>query len=342
MPHLIKNMAKEVFDYYKDGISEYSPLFYGFHKHNGKLSIDTKRLKKVFEYEGYKIEDYFGVADLLNYPRNTHYFVPKKKKRYDYMVNYLVDTLKILLKDWKEEYLPMISNIKTPNQIEGETIANRIAFTLSSDDYDDIFEFASIKKTLRESKYNELIKSICIQYLQKVSAEFLRIVFFVLAKNGFKNELDLGKFTDVTRYVQKKFFKEYGKNNPIFTLPHYRYFLLSSLLSNFTKHNSLSGYMDLYNNPFERDPEVKKFLKSFVYGDEEHKFTNGDYSLNWVRIDLGTIEQIIDGLIDFSYEFCELVFDESSYDSMWNYDSYLISCINKFIRQVIDCDWGII
>lgn len=336
-----KDMEKEVFDYYKDGITEHDILYYGFHKHNGKISIDTKRLKKVFEEEGREISDYFGVADLLGYPRNTHYFIPQRKKRYDYSVNYLVDTLSVLLNDWKKEYQPMIKTIKTPEQVEADAISSRIAFTSNMDDYDDILTIANIEKGFRAEKYNELIKSINVQYIQKISAEFLRMMFFVLEKHGYHNEMDLGGFADITRYVQRQFYDVYGKKNPIYRLKHYRYFLLVSLLSNFTKHNSLKAYLDLFNNSFERDPAVKKFLKSFVYGDNEHRYVNGAYAASWVNINSDKVVEIIDGLIEFSYEFCDLVFEESRYDSMWNYDDYLVKCIRNYIKENIDCDWDI-
>lgn len=334
-------MKKQLFDYFKDGIGESDILFYGFHRHNGKLSIDTKRLKKAFEFENCSIGDYFPFDDFMTAKRNTHYFIPNKSKRFDYSVNYLIDSLKVLLSDWKNEYVPMIKNIKTPEEVEQNSISRRIAFTSNMDDYDEILETATIAKGYRIVKYNELLRSILVQYIQRVYAEYLRVMFYVLKKHGYRNDEDLGGFNDVIRFVQRKFANEYGKKNPIFGLKNYRYFLLISLLSNFTKHNSLKSYNDLYNNPFERNPEVKKFLKSFVYGDEKHKFPNGGYAANWVNLSFEKVEEIIDGLINFSYEFCELCFDESPYDSQWNYDQYFLRGIHKFINEVIQGDFDL-
>lgn len=335
---LLDDMEKQVFDYYKDEISEHDILFYGFHRHNGKISIDTKRLKKVFAHENCSISDYFPIDGFMTETRNTHYFVPAKKKRLDYSVNYLVDCLRTLLSDWEKEYIPMIKTIKTPEEVEQNSISSRIAFTSNMDDYDEILERATIENSYRIVKYNELVRSILVQYIQRIHAEYLRVMFFVLKQHGYHNEEDLGGFNDVTRFVQRKFADEYGKKNPIFGLKNHRYFLLVSLLSNFTKHNSLKSYNDLYNNPFERNPEVKKFLKTFVYGDEEHKFPNGGYAANWVNITFDKVIEIIQGLIDFSYEFCELCFDESPYDSQWNYDQYFLRGIHKFIDEVIECN----
>ena len=257
-------------------------------------------------------------------------------RKYDYSVNYLIDVLHTLLHDWKEEYLPMIKSIKTPEDVENNAISSRICFTSDMDDLDEIWENASIEKAVRTAKYNELIKSILVEYVQKIYVNYLRVMFLVLKKHGYSNKFDLGSFNDVTRFVQYRFEKEYGKNNPIFSLKHHRYFLLVSLLSNFAKHNSLKSYNDLYNNPYERNPKVKEFLRSFVYVDEEQKYKNGDYAPSWIKLNFDQIEEIIDGLIEFSYEFCELCFDEGSYDSLWNYDEYLIRCLKKFIYEIVD------
>ena len=334
--HFKRIMRKEVFDYYKEGISDKDILFYGFHRHKGKISIDTKRLKKMIEAEGCSVSDYFEYDDFITTPRNTHYFVPKKCRRSDYCVNVLVDKLRVLMSDWKNEYLPMIGTIKTPQEVEQETILSKIAYTSNMDDYDEISVSAAINKAYRASKYEELIQSIMVQYIQRVHAEYLRTMFYILKKHGYKNDEDLGGFNDVNRFVQRKFSEEYGKANPIFKLKHHRYFLLISLLSNFTKHNSLKSYNDLYNNSFERNPEVKKFLKSFVYGDKNNKFPNGAYATKWVNLAFERVEEIINGLIEFSYEFCELCFDESPYDSIRNYDQYFLNGINTFIDEIIE------
>ena len=331
-------MGKEVFDYENNVISEHDILYYGFHRHDGKISIDTQRLKKVFDAYGRQVHDYFGVADILNYPRNTHYFIPQKKHRSDYFVNYLVDTLRGLLQDWKEEFEPMIKSIKTPGDVEADAITSKIAFTASSDDYDDIFEFAKLKSAFRLSKYNELVKSFCVQYIQKVYAEYLRVMFFVLSKNGYQNTEDLVSLTDVIRFVTKKFLGKPVKKNPFYQLETYKYFIAISLVSNFTKHNSAKCYLDLLNNSFEKNEDAKKYYKSFVYENKERKFKNGDYALSWVNVNPDRVLELIEGLIDFSYEYCELVFDESPFDSMWNYDDYLLNCINRFIKEEIDGD----
>lgn len=330
-------MKRQIFNY--SNVRDDDILYYGFHRKGGRISIDTKRLKKVFDQNDYDISTFFPYAKLLETPRNIHYFIPKKKHRYDYTVNYLVDTLNTLLYDWENEYLPMIKTIKTPGQVEGETILREVAGTSSADDYEEIMEHAAINKAIRTNKYDELVKSIHVQYIQKISAEFLRMMFYVLDKNGcnYHEREDLGTFSDITRFVQKKFFDTYGKKNPIFTLKHHRYFLLVSILSNFTKHNSMKAYLDLYNNPFERNEEVKLFLKSFVYGDENHKFVNGSYAAAWVNIDSEKLVDIIHGLIEFSYEFCELVFNESPSDSKWNYDEYLLKYIHNYISETVTC-----
>ena len=151
-------MAKQIFDYYKDGISEHDILFYGFHRHNGKISIDTKRLKQIFEQEKCSIGDYFPFDDFMTECRNTHYFTPARKKRSDYSVNYLIDCLRILLNDWENEYIPMIKMIKTPKEVEQISIASRIASTSNMDDYDEIMERATIDKCYRSVKYDELVR----------------------------------------------------------------------------------------------------------------------------------------------------------------------------------------
>ena len=181
MLHLIY-MRKEIFKYSKCRICELS--YYGLHFKKGKCHIDTKRLKKL------SIDKDFPEEIFLN-KRNMHYFSPQFKSRYDYAVNELIDRLEELKKDWKNEYTIAIKSIKTPKQVYDETYIDEIAKTCSKDDYESVNVKAIWEGANRGPKYEEIKKSIHLQFLQKIFADYLRTIIVVLKKEDIKQKMIL-------------------------------------------------------------------------------------------------------------------------------------------------------
>ena len=309
------------FDYEKDGLNEY--VFHGFHKKNGINHIDTKRLVKL------GLKDKFP-KELFTKPRNTHYFIPNTKRFLDYAVNNLIRVLDILQNDWNKEYKEAISKIKTPNQVEGEVLLDRVCRTCSGDDYEDAQAEATIAKAIRSVKYDEVIRSIGLQYLQKIFIEYSRALFLVFKSR----KLEENRFTNsiFRNYVLKRLKLPEGKK-PLLELPHYRYYDLLRCMDNFLKHNSLDAYNHLTKSDDSYlDKEHKEFLLSYV-DTKRYKYKSGMYSGNWLKIDETFVDEIINNLREFSKELCKLLYKEDAEEARWNSDEYLRYCLTKALSE---------
>lgn len=191
-------MKKQRFNYEReyDHYNDYA--YYGFHKvKGGRFHIDTKRLKKL--------DISFAFPDeLFSSPRNTHYFIPKYKKASDWAFNILDAAISHLEDDWNEECKTILSNIKTPKEVYENTRISGIMMTSSSDDLDQIEEDAFFARIRRERKYEEVIKSIHLQYIQKIFTEFFRAILLTIKDRGYENKEDF-TFEKLCQYVQMKF-----------------------------------------------------------------------------------------------------------------------------------------
>ena len=316
-------MAKEIFDYSKSVLGNYE--YYGFHLKEGRYHIDTKRLKKL------KL-DYCFPKEIFTTARNTHYFIPKYKYVNNWGINILLDQLNKLSTDWNEEYKYAISKIITPREVEENVRLNELSMSSCSDDLDQIHEDAFFAGIHRQKKYEEVIKSIHLQYLQKIFAEFFRALLITIKDRGYEQNEDFS-VEKLYSYVQNKFSIEHKRANPLFKLPHFRHFDVLNKIDNFLKHNTVRSYNALANNPFEKDEELKNFQSTFVYTakDTKLKYESGMYAGNWLKIGPEFVDQTINNLREFSKEFCELMYNENSIEASWNSDEYLIDVLRNEI-----------
>ena len=321
-------MAREIFNYKNVPAGEY--LYYGFHLKNGRYHIDTKRLKKLHI-------EYCFPEELFATSRNTHYFFSKYKKVSDWGINVLLAQLRNLTEDWNDEYQYVISKIKTPKEVEENVRINEMMMTSCSDDYDQIQEDAFFAGIHRQAKYEEVIKSIHLQYLQKIFTEYFRALLLTIKDRGYENKEDF-TFEKLCGYVQTKFNVENKRANPLFKLPHYRHFDILNKIDNFLKHNTVRSYMALANNPFEKDEELKAFQSNFVFTKDEAKieYENGMYAGNWLKIGPEFVNETLDNLREFSKEFCKLMYEEDAAEASWNSDEYLIDVLRS---EVIYPSW---
>lgn len=319
-------MTKQLFDYSKYGPRDYT--YYGFHLKDGRYHIDTKRLKKL-GYAGFFPEELFTT------PRNMHYFIPKYKSEADYAVNLLLEMVNRLAREWNTEYKDAIKGLKTPKQVQEETRTGMLMYSSSpSEDMDEI-DFESLMAGIRrEGKYDDVIRSIHLQYLQKMFSEYFRAIYLVIKDRGYENKDDFN-YKDFFFYVQRRFNVETKRVNPLYKLPHYRYFNLLHRMNNFLKHNSKNAYDELANSAFEKDEELKVFLSKYVYSEEEAKmkYESGTYAGYWLKIDNNFVDEMLDNLREFSKEFCELVYGESASEASWNSDEYLVGILRD---EIID------
>ena len=314
-------MTREIFDYSKSNPNDYE--YYGFHLKNGRYHIDTKRLKKL-HCDGYFPEELFTT------PRNTHYFVPKHKNYSDYAINIMREQLNRLSSDWNTEYKTVIDKITTPKEVQNNVRLEEIAYTSSPDDLDDIEFDALLAGIRREVKYDEVIKSIHLQYLQKIFTEFFRTILLVIKDRGYENTIDF-TYKNFFQHVQSKFNTETKKANPLYMLQHYKYFDVLNKIDNFLKHNTVMAYNSLANNPFEKDEKLKKFLSKFVYSEKEagHPYENGMYAGSWVKIKPSFVDEMLNNLQEFANEFCKLMYDEDSKEAYWNSDESLVKILRE-------------
>lgn len=320
-------MAREIFDYSKSNPNDYE--YYGFHLKDGRYHIDTKRLKKLH------CDGSFPEA-LFSSPRNIHYFVPKHKNYGDYAINVLRELLNRLTSDWNKEYKDVISKITTPKEVMENVRTAELAYTTYVDDLDDI-AFESLRAGLRrEAKYNQVIKSIHLQYLQKIFTEFFRTILLVIKDRGYTDSIDF-TYKSFFFYVQNRFNAETKRANPLYKLPHYRYFDILNKIDNFLKHNTVMSYNALANNPFEKDEKMKKFQASFVYTKKEvgFEYENGMYAGDWLKIGPTFVDETLTNLQEFAYEFCELMYEEKADEAYWNSDESLLKILRDNFYDLI-------
>ena len=316
-------MAKEIFDYSKVDHNDYA--YYGFHLKNGRYHIDTKRLKKLHYESAFPI-------GLFSASRNTRYFIPKHKKENEWAIGALRTKLNELARDWNLEYKEVIKRIETPKDVFQHERLEGISYTSSKDDYDEIDFNALLSGIKREKKYYQVIKSIYFQYIQKIFIEYFRTLLIVIKDRGYEDKEDF-TYQKLCFYVQDAFHVTSIKANPLFKLPHYKYFDLLNKVDNFLKHNTRSAYMQLENNPYEKDEELKTFLSSYVISEKDAgcKYESGMYAGNWLKIESDFIENIIIYLHAFSAEFCNLLYEENEDESFWNSDEALLKILkDKF------------
>ena len=309
-------MKKQRFDYSKSVID--SNEYHGFHKRGGRYHVDTKRLTKL------GIAHYFPRA-LFDAPRNAHYFIPKKKKMADYSVNKLIYCLDCLTNDWHSEYKTAIEAIKTPTDVEKEKNVNNISASCDSESFEEAYVGATIDKALRLPKYQSVIRSMHLQYLQKMYIDYFRCIVVLLIDYGFdsNNNFDL---RDVCAFIDKTS----RDKNAIQKLPHYRYFSLLNHIDNFLKHNSKSAYDALADNPREDEKDIKAFLASYVFASIGGRtYEDGLYSGNWLKINDSFVDEMLNNLREFSKELCKLVFDEDYCEAVWNSDEALLTCLRN-------------
>lgn len=312
-------MAREIFDYSKSNPKDYE--YYGFHLKDGRYHIDTKRLKKLHC-------DGCFPDELFSSPRNTHYFIPKHKHYSDYAINIMRDQLNILANDWNTEYKTVINKITTPKEVKESVRLEEIAYMSSADDLDDIEFDALMAGIRREAKYGEVIKSIHLQYLQKIFTELFRTILLVIKERGYENSLDFS-YKYFLQHVQYKLNAETKKTNPLYRLPHFKYFDVLNKIDNFLKHNTVMAYNQLANNAFEKDEELKQFQAKFVYSQEEagRVYENGMYAANWVKIKPSFVDEMLNNLQEFAKEFCKLMYGEDDLEAYWNSDESLLKIL---------------
>lgn len=160
----------------QDGNSRNRLEYFGVHKRNGRLHIDTKRFKKkALEYNCQLI-----LKEGMFKNRTTTYLIPAKVHKYDYKVNIIRDLLSDLNTDWYNEFKPVLRKIKTPEEVSENYRLDMISTTACSDDFDEIEMESRLKAIKRISKHESVIQSLYCQFICKICAEIDRFTLILV------------------------------------------------------------------------------------------------------------------------------------------------------------------
>ena len=165
--------------------------FFGVHIINERVEVDVDRYIEACKLVG--IEDF--IPDELKTKYAHKYFVPRKKEKYDYFSIIMRDGINRFEKDWKQEYKPIFSKIKTPSEVKEQTRLDALMYTSNSDDYDEIDIDAMMAGIRRQNKYNQIINEMYCMFINKLCTEVVRITLIALSAIGFDEiSFNVGKF----------------------------------------------------------------------------------------------------------------------------------------------------
>lgn len=306
------NKTIKKFDYSKvESREDYE--YWGMHPKKGRLHIDTKRYKKICEKEG--MTDFMPEGLFQN--RNTHYFIPAKKSRYDYKFNLFRDLILDLKHDWHHEYKKVFNAIRTPKETYQDARLGMIAYTSSVDELDEIEIEAMMIAWERDKKYNEILTSLYFQFIQKVASEITRYMLIVCNELGYKsNDFSIDSFFKFSDGLIK------DKGEPkINRFRKYNTFNMLNKINNFLKHNSIRAYESL----------KRSYPNNVILTDSKgNKYENGMYAGNWIKIKPNYIDNLFDKLIIFFEDYCRIILKENIEESDWNYDDYFKEAFKLF------------
>lgn len=290
----------------KDNPREYWEYF-GIHSKRGRIHIDTKRFKKIMNQDGTTEFLYNGMFK----NRTTTYLIPSKIHRHDYKVNLMRDLLSSLQRDWEDEYKPLLSQIKSPNDVYENTRLNSIAMTSCADDLDEIEVESRLAGFRRERQYRIITQSLYCQFISKICIEVDRFTLIFIKELGYsKKDFGVGNFSAFTDEL-----KGLKKANLIKNLKEYNTYNLLHKINNFLKHNTIEAYNQLRE-------EYPRNVCSVENKTANKSYENGMFAGDWIIIKDGYIDTLFKKLLEFFEDYCEKFISEDLEESKWNYDDY--------------------
>lgn len=292
--------------------------FYGIHINGDRIKIDSKRMKKICGCEGPN-ELYEAALKIAEIPRNTAYFVPKKKKKLDYVTNEFRAKIDSLREQWNELKKAFV-NVKTPEQVTEEYRLNAIAKTCHSEDIEEIDVTAMMKGIERINAYERIEISVCSQFIHQMATELDAIM---LRKCRF-----LGFDPDKENQI---------KRNDMHTYLH-------GWVHGAYKIEDIQNYKEVYRKFFTVWNLLKHNSENLFYKVKENypdmlltnSYRNGEMSMYYLKIGNDYIEKMLDDLKVFYEDVGEKFFGEDKEESKWNYDEYFTGVIHEKWRSE---DW---
>ena len=297
--------------------------YYGLFIKKGRLKIDTKRLLSI-------LPNRFN--EHCDFKRNTVYFVPFKKCKKDYAMNYFfeqIDNAKKVWFDQKDTYKKIIEKYmkkefskKAPNY-DGLMHCG----ILEADEWQSANMMAEYIHSIETSnkisdKINSIKSTLYLETIHQIASKVEHAMMLTMEKNGYKGDrcgrLDIYKFMDGRIGDSELKIKK---------LPHYNDFDKFYSIWNFVKHNSKSTYDKIDRNW----PELLRKKGEEI--DFEFDFPSEHLAIEYLKLSDKFITNMLDQLLEFYYEFCELCYQEPKYFCLWNYDEYFINIVNEEIKS---------
>jgi len=279
--------------------------YWGLHEVEGRIEVDTERYEKACRM----VPAEEMVPMVLR--GKSIYYIPSKECRYDYTSNYLLDSLDKLKDDWNDEYKPLFSRIRTPEEAEDKYRVSTMAMFGNSDTFESI-ELGSKLAGIRGTwKYERVIGELQCIFIMKVCSEIDRIILKALSMRLYENnEFSIKEFISYCNGM--------NKDVRVASLEGWESFNKLHNINNFLKHNSRKSYEIL-----------RKYNPECVYEGEEAEYENGMSAFNWVVLKEADIDTFLDEMKTFLRCFSKEILGEDPDRAPWDYDDYFVEAYNE-------------
>lgn len=278
--------------------------YWGLHEVDGRIEVDVQRFKYACEQ----------ATAMECFPKELsdvgEYYIPSKKKRYDYTSNYLSDSIHSLKEDWEQEYKPLFEKISSPKDAEDNYRLTTMAMFGNSDTFESIELGSKWAMLQRMGTYNRIINELNCVFLIKMCTEINRILLRALSMELYQNPdysvRDLITYCNARGNVRVQSLKNwnvYSKYNNVYNL---------------LKHNSRRAYEVL-----------EKYNPECLRKDTRVEYDNGMFSYNWINLEEVSVDEFLEEINPFLMDFCEKVLGEDVNRADWDYDGYFLGTFHE-------------
>jgi len=306
-----KNSSHKYSKKWYDAFSQEDIRFYGVFLSGQEklLLVDPKRYKETI-----------GLSDEIKKEmdkRTGALFRPSKKNFLDYNVNFALNELFNVKRNWNKIQKPIIKRLIS--EVKG-TDYHHIDDDLYQSGIVDFTEAAQnaqmlthLSHELAAIEQDNLHITLYSQFFHQLASQVDAILLQLLTRNGYEGD----KFNRNVLYAFK------GKNTEnIRTLDGFIVYDKMYLIWNFLKHNSISTF----NKLNEKFPELLT----------ENTYIQGHFSWFLIKWSDDLLDSILDGIEIFFKEYCRLVFGENAIEASWNCEEYFLAGVYSEINEIQD------
>jgi hypothetical protein len=244
------------------------------------------------------------------------FFRPAKKNAFDYNVNYMLDGLVKIRRQWdksKRMIIEVLSSIsgKIFTPIDDDLAMCGIVDPAEAADRANMRTLMS--QSFAEHEKKDLPVILYAQVFHQMASHIEALFLKTLTRCGYEGD----KFNRNVLYA----FKGNNQEN-VKTLDGFIDLDKMYAIWNFIKHNSLSTFGALKDG----FPTVVK----------EGEYSQGDLACYFVNFDDDLIESILKGIAIFIRAYCRLVFKEDCEEAGWNSEEFFLAVVRNEIRGIED------